>query len=183
MMDNQITMMGFETPDYREALFLETVLPIFKSAVSAKGSDGNLVSYRATQVDSKSSGYTAVFFHNFTAFRLRLRGKQHYISLPLAFVDLVPDEFPVKQLDSDTKYLRILIDENHTIESYTDFLTIVVGETVNRYPTEWSCCSRFDACSDAKACIHPDKTFALGCGYRKILNSGRIFYGKNRNID
>ena len=27
-----------------------------------------------------------------------------------------------------------------------------------------------------------DKAFALGCGYRKILSSGRIFYGNNRNI-
>lgn len=182
-MDNQITLVGFESPDYKESLFLENVIQSFKDAVNAKGSNRELVTYKATQLDSGSSGYTAVFFHNFTVFRLKLRGKQHYISVPLMFYKLIPDDYPTQQMKSDPKYIRIIVDSKHPVESYSEFLTMLVGESVDRYPHEWGCCSRYEACSDAKTCIHPDKTFALGCSYRKALNSGRIFYGKNRNIN
>lgn len=182
-MNDQTTLLGFESPEYKEVIFLESILPQLKSAVVAHGGPEELLSYKSTALDMKSNGYTAVFFFNFTVFRLRFRGKQHYISLPTVFSDLVPEDFPTKQLSSDPKYLRLLIDAEHPIEFYADFLIQIAGATVDRYPKEWDCCSRYMACSDAKTCVHPDKAFALSCGYRKILNSGRIFYGKNRNID
>lgn len=31
--------------------------------------------------------------------------------------------------------------------------------------------------------VHPGKAVALECGYRKILASGRVFYGERRNVD
>lgn len=46
----------------------------------------------------------------------------------------------------------------------------------------FGCCSRYEACSDAKHCTHPDIMIASRCAYRKNLHSGKIFYGKNRNI-
>ena len=46
----------------------------------------------------------------------------------------------------------------------------------------YGCCFRFTECSDAKKCTHPDRIFAIGCMYRKNLEAGRIFYGKNKNI-
>ena len=77
----------------------------------------------------------------------------------------------------------MLIDGEHPAESYIDFLAKIAGETVNRYPKAWDCCSRYLECSDAGKCVHPNRVFALDCGYRKILASGRIFYGERRNID
>lgn len=47
----------------------------------------------------------------------------------------------------------------------------------------FGCCSRFNECSDYKKCVHKNKLFAYGCLYRRNLESGKIFYGKNRNID
>lgn len=178
-MNDQITLAGFEPEDSREAIYLDSILPQLLKSIEAQGGEPSFLSRRST---SGSGGYSTVSIVNFTAFRLHLRGKSHYISVPTVFSDLIPDNFPQKQLRSDTKYTRILIDAKHPIESYTDFLAKITGETINRYPKEWSCCSRYMECSDAKACIHPDKTLALVCGYRKILNSGRVFYGKNRNI-
>lgn len=46
----------------------------------------------------------------------------------------------------------------------------------------FGCCSRYEACSDAKHCVHPDVMFAAQCAYRKNLTNGRIFYGKNKTI-
>lgn len=47
----------------------------------------------------------------------------------------------------------------------------------------FSCCSKFNQCSDAKKCIHENKLYSTACTYRRNLESDRIFYGKNRNID
>lgn len=46
----------------------------------------------------------------------------------------------------------------------------------------FGCCHLYEKCSDAKTCIQPDKLFALACYYKKNLEQGRIFYGKNKNI-
>lgn len=45
----------------------------------------------------------------------------------------------------------------------------------------FGCCNDFVACSDNMCCLHDDDPYYRGCMYRKNLESGRIFYGKNRN--
>ena len=47
----------------------------------------------------------------------------------------------------------------------------------------FGCCSRFEKCSDAMKCVHENKLYSKACMYRTNLDQGRIFYGKNRNID
>lgn len=45
----------------------------------------------------------------------------------------------------------------------------------------FGCCNDFERCSDAKECIHKSDRFYNGCMYRTNLESGQIFYGKNKN--
>lgn len=183
-MSSQLTLSGFEPSEEKELTFLNSIQACLYNAMAAHGGTPEMLAFRPTKANRKTGdGYTSVFCGNFTVFRVKLRRGQHYISFPASFRDMVPPGYPVKSLRSDAKYLRLLIDEQHPAEFYTDFLVKLTCETLNRYPKEWDCCSRYMECSDAKGCVHPDKTFALGCGYRKILNSGRIFYGANRNID
>lgn len=47
----------------------------------------------------------------------------------------------------------------------------------------FGCCSSYVECSDARHCVHTDLAYATACQYRANLESGRIFYGKNQNID
>ena len=47
----------------------------------------------------------------------------------------------------------------------------------------FGCCNDFIRCSDARRCLKADDPDYLGCQYRKNLEAGRIFYGKNRNVD
>lgn len=175
-MDNQIAFTGFEAPEYHEREFLSRIAPDLRATIEDMGGDSQLMKVSVT------ISYTAVMFGNLTAFRLRIRGKQRYISIPLTLADLIPNDAPTKKASTGEKYCRVLITDEHPLDSYTSFLINVVGETVNRYPKEWDCCSRYLECSDAMTCTHPDKVFALGCGYRKILGSGRVYYGKNRNV-
>lgn len=52
----------------------------------------------------------------------------------------------------------------------------------NTVTEKFACCHAFNECSDKKECLFPDDRFFNGCEYRKCLESGRIFYGKNKNI-
>lgn len=45
----------------------------------------------------------------------------------------------------------------------------------------FGCCNDFERCSDALQCLHPEKRFYNGCMYRRNLEAGKVFYGKNRN--
>lgn len=47
----------------------------------------------------------------------------------------------------------------------------------------FGCCSRYVQCSGERKCVHPDRDFARGCAYKVHLDGGRVFYGKNRNVD
>ncbi len=50
-------------------------------------------------------------------------------------------------------------------------------------PSEpFGCCNDFLQCSDAMKCLHTEDRFYNNCMYRKNLEAGRIFYGKNKNI-
>lgn len=44
----------------------------------------------------------------------------------------------------------------------------------------FGCCSRYEQCSNEGKCIHDYKLYAKGCQYRKNLEKGMIFYGKNK---
>ena len=46
----------------------------------------------------------------------------------------------------------------------------------------FDCCSRYMECSDSLKCVNPDYLHSKGCTYRKKLESGIIFFGKNQNI-
>lgn len=45
----------------------------------------------------------------------------------------------------------------------------------------FGCCSDFIRCSDMMVCLRKGNPDYNGCLYRKNLEAGRIFYGKNRN--
>ena len=43
----------------------------------------------------------------------------------------------------------------------------------------FGCCSRYKQCSNAKTCLHEDLLYSQVCMYRKNLEKGLIFYGRN----
>ena len=45
----------------------------------------------------------------------------------------------------------------------------------------FACCAYYTQCSDQRSCLLAHDPEYRGCLYRKNLEAGRIFYGKNRN--
>lgn len=95
-------------------------------------------------------------------------------------------EFPnvgVVKTDSAKDFVKVYIDSVKDIPNYIDKIKLSCQYILDALPKDFSCCSRYMECSDAKTCIYPNKDFALGCFYRKVLHSGKVFFGENRNID
>lgn len=173
-MDAQICFSGMEPPEFREMGFLRSIEQQMKSAVAAKEGD-------PTQLKIKplKSGYSSVSYGSDVVFRLHLRGKSDYVSIPGKYKDIVCALWDPVGLEIKSNFIRIRIDR--PLNDYANLL-IALAESSVATRKEWDCCSRYLACSDAKKCVYPDPQFAMACGYRKILASGKIFYGPNRNV-
>ena len=127
----------------------------------------------------KNSGYYSVVF--FDGVVLQVGGKRKkYISLPTSILRRMES---YRHLAADKEYTKIFIADFSEVTNYEAFAKCAMQVVIDRMPVEFDCCSRYLECSDAKSCTHPDKEFSLKCGYRKILKSGRIFYGRNRNVN
>ena len=92
--------------------------------------------------------------------------------------------FPKERISKKNDVLSVV--EIHNISDVTEwsyvlselYMTILAEMGTARF----GCCSRYEDCSNAKECLHPDKTIAAACAYKKNLESGRIFYGRNKNV-
>lgn len=176
-MSEQIALVGFEPPHEKELTAYNSILPRLQAAakeIGASVADINIV---------HNKEYSSVRYSSILAFRLRLRKNSRYIEVPLdsqSVVQVIAPPDKQKKVTGD--FWRVKLDNEH-IGEYADVLASVLQDAINRLPKEWDCCSRYMECSNAKRCVHPDPALALKCGYRKILASGKIYYGENRNVD
>jgi hypothetical protein len=180
-MDEQITLGGFEPEDAMEAAVYQQILPRLQAAAAELDAPIDLISRENTD------DYSSIYYKTGLSFRLRLRKKVHYVEVKPGARELVMGLVPLSRQrmaheGEGTPYWRVLLEKEGILD-HADALGKVLKYTIEHLPKEWDCCSRYMECSDARKCVHPDKGVALDCGYRKILASGRIFYGGNRNID
>lgn len=129
--------------------------------------------------------YSSVWYDTQLAFRICSRGEHHYFG--------ISDAYKVQEEDNLECYItkdgRCDGFTNYSFEPTPDgvleyglYLGSCLDKAIDSVTKEFDCCSRYEECSDAMRCTNPNPDFATGCGYRKIMKSGRIFYGKNRNI-
>lgn len=65
----------------------------------------------------------------------------------------------------------------------SDFSQIVLVHLEALFPNApFGCCHLYLECSDQKECVHPNPFHAYSCMYKKNLENGKVFYGKNRNV-
>lgn len=140
------------------------------------------ITYEVNNVDD--SGKVTYKKNKHLAFRICSRGKQHYFGIPSSFAKLIPaDERPHTE-DEKEGFLRYTFSTTvDGVMEFSNYLCKALEAVVDSIPKEFDCCSRVEQCSNVKRCINPRPDLAVRCGYRKKIKAGRIFYGKNRNID
>lgn len=99
----------------------------------------------------------------------------------------VPDDaqvLPQTKSDHASGTVKIRFDSaSTTLAEYVRKSTEYCLANYESKASSFGCCSHFIECSDAKKCVHENKLYSKACIYRSHLDDGRIFYGKNRNID
>lgn len=118
-------------------------------------------------------------------FRICLRkGKHHFGVSKKYLIGLNYDSFQLAKVRKEPGFMNFdFVPTQDGILKYKDFLASVLENYTYSIQKDFDCCYRFEQCSDAKRCIHPKSAMATSCGYRKILRDGKIFYGKNRNVE
>lgn len=95
-----------------------------------------------------------------------------------------PKDVEVKRLKSDLINMHVLMASDS--EELVPYIQKNVKYALDNYTSKTSsfaCCSRVEACSDAKHCVHDNKLYSKACTYRGNLDTGKIFYGENRNVN
>jgi DNA polymerase III epsilon subunit family exonuclease len=122
---------------------------------------------------------------NTTQSILKFQEKEDFVILTIKKIAFdenpCPENIPYKD---KTKFVEVSFPLSNP-ELYTYIKNIILFR-IKHYisaANTFSCCSQFTACSDARKCVHENKLYSTACSYRMNLESGRIFYGKNRNVD
>ncbi len=98
-------------------------------------------------------------------------------------IDLTEILPSAKLVDTKSEPLYTKI-ETQLDDDILDCIYPYIEQAIQDYqpPKTFACCSRYEQCSDAKKCIHPQQLYAKQCWYRDNLENGSIFYGKNKNV-
>ena len=176
-MSDQLVFSGFEPPHAKESAVFQEVLPLLKEMAASIGGVAQSI------VIKHQKTYSSIWYGPVLAFRLRLRDTARYIEVPSASKDTVADIAPPEGQKAVTGgFWRVNLGDKAVSDCAVP-LGRALQDAINRLPKSWDCCSKYMECSNAKRCVHPDPSLALECGYRKILASGKIYYGENRNVD
>ena len=139
--------------------------------IAENGLEGLTVSVSELKSSASSTKHSIVFLDNLIV-RIYIGKKKKYLELP-----------DIKKPREHKRLEKIDFTDLHEIPDYYDRIVEVCRYRLDGALKEFSCCSRYMACSDAKTCTNANKLEALGCYYRRVLHSGRVFYGINRNVD
>ncbi len=114
-----------------------------------------------------------------SAVKITIRKNYFYIECKPEYAILF-DDCEIQKANNGSN--KVIFDAEEDVLSHAKQLSrIAVGVLTNSSNNSFGCCGRYIECSDAKKCVNPDKLLALACAYRKNLEGGAIFYGKNKN--
>ena len=172
---NQLDL--FDTCLTEESVY-ELLLPFLQDVVTQNNASLSKL------VLKEGAQYSSVWIDKQMAFRICCRGNKNYFSLSSHHLKDADSEILNRATKQYSDFPEFHFDNSSdSVLQFKDFLCMVLDKTIDSLPKTFSCCSRVEECGDAKKCIHPNSDLAMECGYRKVMKSGRIFYGNNKNID
>lgn len=128
-----------------------------------------------------NKAYYTVNVEKNAAIRIVINSNKQYISVKLKYENLLVNPIIPKSAKSQKDWINYQISTESDLDQIHSAL-LTIYDDCKPSGTMFGCCSRFNKCSDAKKCIHPDKQYAKNCWYQENLKQGKIFYGVNRNI-
>lgn len=150
---------------------------IYEDTLKMLNADTNTVTLKINK------SFATVFMFKRAAFSVRIDDKHLYLesSLEPAFDHL--SNMPGTVRLKNTARFPLCLSDAYS-KAMSDLLMSLYeycAGQMNDY-SMMACCNDFINCSDQMQCIHKYDPDYAGCWYRKNLENGRIFYGKNKNM-
>lgn len=127
-----------------------------------------------------NKGNVNITLNRFFFFYFPLRKTRKSINVSSSYKEIL-DKHNIQyiQRKSSPTFFEIAYT-NDFLLIFSDFVKELYDEINMSFSGEaFSCCSRYKQCSDAKKCVSPFKDFYKYCRYRRNIEQGKIFYGKN----
>lgn len=125
----------------------------------------------------------SIFMFGSQAFTIRINSRSQFLDSKLEAAREYVDRIKGASYASDASHFPIAA----SMENYDAIREMLIAIYNDRYEAQtgvaFGCCNDFILCSDARQCLKAKDPDYIGCQYRKNLEAGRIFYGKNRNVD
>ena len=122
---------------------------------------------------------------NSTVLNIKEKGSKLELTIGSGLFDVVgrPENAEVKESSLARDGVKVtLSNDSAELTDYIKRLTVRRLASYEPKADSFGCCDLFTACSDAGRCLHVNKLYSKACSYRRNLEAGRIFYGKNKNI-
>ena len=111
-------------------------------------------------------------------------GRSYFFYGKKAFEHIIDSKGKAKlKIQQDDDKPIMLTSDSSNLLLYLEKLKEMKNNIFRNLNTDtFGCCNDFIHCSDALECLHQNDRFYNGCMYRKNLEAGKVFYGKNKNI-
>lgn len=130
---------------------------------------------------ANSSVYRSGYDPKITVAILKKTGKTQYVMFSDRFKNLFDSSKIQYSKISSENYIRLNsleITAAYNDVSFPKIIEHIILKSFNC--NSFGCCARYEACSNARKCLHEDYFYAsAACQYKKHLESGNIFYGEN----
>lgn len=130
-----------------------------------------------------NKNYASVYMFGCVAFEIHINSRSRYIEAYDSSAEPYINQIPGSYVSVIGDYRFPIATATETVRAVEDMIRAVYNAHASLMRGEaFGCCSDFIRCSDARECLHRLDPDYAGCYYRKNLDAGRIFYGKNKTI-
>lgn len=123
----------------------------------------------------RNKGYRSVLYRSGIVFTYNFTAKKNWVKFPVRYARHLPEG---SDLDIKPKQGGILIklESEERARELEDVYCAALDEAIDNGARSYSCCSRYQECSDAGRCVNPYPDIAIECRYKINLKHGRNFY-------
>ena len=134
--------------------------------------DRNSTEYKHLVI-RKNKGYWAVLYRNVTVFTYRFAGKKKWVNIPLRYSHHLPADI---QTEPKEGVVSVPVDGPDQAKQLSEVYAAALDDAIDNGPREYSCCSRYQQCSDAGHCVNPHPDISIECRYKINLKHGRNYF-------
>lgn len=134
---------------------------------------------------SKDGKFLSVYFYRQLAMRLMIGKKVSHVELDADYIKEpaeIASEYTMIEADAGSK-IRLYLNEGFNHAAFSAVVQRICADCKEWAPVNlFGCCSLYLECSNERECLRWRDEEYLGCAYRRNLEAGRIFYGRNATI-